>query len=266
MNKKTVVISVIVILGFVGLYFVGTSIREGAIQKEQTAGQAEGDSGSTVKVGPAVVDLKHLNSTDKRPVNPDAERLMRNDRIAATEGYGKTPGLTEEEKKHPQVRSAIEALNTGKHPERVSAMFPATRFDRNRFVNDKEYRENYLKVAEPGRVFQEDQQAKTQIQRISPYFQEVVQGKSILLEVKGAPGMPVSATSFDLGKLGNGLTYETKVFDSKGYAGFKFMGMPGTVNGSNILVSSPACRGRLKFIAHTLLPQVADETLSKNQK
>ena len=127
-------------------------------------------------------------------------------------------------------------------------------FDKSRLKTDADYRTNYLETAEPGRVYQVDSTSEYKLERVSPYYQEVVQGSSVTLSIKAEPNMPVSITSFDLGKFGNHLTYQTLLADSSGTATFEFFGMPGTFNDSKILVSSPTSRGQLKFVIHTKIP------------
>ena len=79
------------------------------------------------------------------------------------------------------------------------------------------------------------------LKRLTHYYQEVEQGKHTVIVVQGEPHMPVSLTSLDLGKLGNGLTYQTIEADTNGQAWFYFYGMPGTIADSRLLASSPSC-------------------------
>ena len=191
-----------------------------------------------------------------RVTSPEAIAYAENDRIAHEQGPGKNPALTKEQiEESPQLASVVEAMKDPKaNGNKISALMKASPFDKDRFRSDAAYRKDYLETAEPGRVYQVDSKSEYKLERVSPYYQEVVQGDSVTLSVKAEPNMPVSVTSFDLGKFGNHLTYQTLLADSSGVATFEFFGMPGTFNDSKILVSSPTSRGQLKFVIHTKIP------------
>jgi len=188
-----------------------------------------------------------------RTTSPEALAHAENERIALEEGPGKTPAITKEQiAESKQLQSVIEATKDPKRfGSRLSPLVKAAPFDKNRFKSDKAYKEEYLNSAEPARVYQVDDKSKFQLKRKSPYYQEVVQGESVFISVEAEPNMPVSITSFDLGKFANHLTYQTVLADASGTATFEFFGMPGTFNNSNILVSSPTSRGQAKFVVYT---------------
>ena len=206
---------------------------------------------------PEVVKAQEPKEIDKpfRTTAPEALAYAENERIAIEVGPGKTPKITEEQiKESKQLQSAVEAtIDPVKFGSRLSPLAKAAKFDKQRFQNDKAYREEYLSTAEPARVYQVDDKSEFQIKRQSPYYQEVTQGNSVNITVQAEPNMPVSITSFDLGKFANHLTYQTILADSSGTATFEFYGMPGTFNDTNILVSSPTSKGQLKFIVNTLI-------------
>lgn len=52
---------------------------------------------------------------------------------------------------HPQVASVVEAMKSGTHPERLSALVPPKVFDKAAYEADAKA---YLSVVEPGRVWQ----------------------------------------------------------------------------------------------------------------
>lgn len=208
---------------------------------------------------------EHVSSKEKRVYkpskyskneNPHFVKMARNMERAITEGYGTTEPFSEEELKNPQTRSMVEAVKNGSNPERVSVLAKPTDFDEHRWLNDEKYRENYLRVAEPSRVDLTKQPGPDvpKIDRVSPYFQKVVQGEKVTLSVKVPDGYPVTFTSYDLGKLGNGATTHT-VVSKNGVASTEFHGIKGTIMDTNILASSPMTTGQIKFIVHTLLPQ-----------
>ena len=188
-----------------------------------------------------------------RVTSPEAIAYAENDRIAYEGGAGFTPAITNKQiEESKQLQSVIEAVNEPKkYGSRLSPLIKSKKFDRNKFLNDSTFRENYINSAEPGRVYQVNSKSKYKIKRVSPYYQEVDQGDSVTISVQAEPNMPVSITSFDLGKFSNHLAFQTVLADSSGIATFKFFGMPGTFNDSNILASSPTSRGHVKFVVHT---------------
>ena len=205
---------------------------------------------------PQVVEQPKSTEKDQkffRTTSPEALAHAENERIALEEGPGKTPAITKEQiAESKQLQSAIEATkDPKKYGSRLSPLVKAKPFDKQRFQNDSSYKEKYLATAEPARVYQTDDKSSFQIKRKSPYYQEVEQGDSVFITVEAEPNMPVSITSFDLGKFGNHLTYQTLLADSSGQVTFEFFGMPGTFNNTNILASSPTSRGQLKFVVFT---------------
>lgn len=194
-------------------------------------------------------------TTDAKEVeyaSPAEELYRKNFQEALDKGYGKTPVITED---NTQVQSVVEALNSGKHPERLSPLIRPAAFDQESWQTNKDYKQKYLNTAEFGRVFQSLNPAlgTPKTKRVTPYYQQVAQGEKITLAVKTAADMPVTFTSFDLGKFSNGLTTQTVVANNSGYAEVEFHGMSGTIADVNILASSPAASGQVKFLVYTKL-------------
>jgi hypothetical protein len=154
---------------------------------------------------------------------------------------------------NPQVRSVIEALKTGEHPERLSAMLMPNPFDPAAFTADPQA---YLNIAEPGRVFQTAQPGPgvRVLLRASPAYSRVKQGESTKLRVLAQPKAPVTFTSFDLGKFGNGLVTHTVQANEKGLAEVEFFGTPGTYSDVNILAGSPILTEQVKFVVFVEVP------------
>ncbi|MCM8531742.1 MAG: hypothetical protein NE330_11315 [Lentisphaeraceae bacterium] len=211
-----------------------------------------------------IVDPNFKPEVVKAPITPDEKKYYRtsspealahaeNERISIEKGPGQTPAVTKDQiTESKQLQSAIEAVKDSKNfASRLTPLAKATSFEKKRFLSDRVYREEYLSTAEPARVYQTDDSSKFKIKRKTPYFQEVVQGESVFLSVEAEPNMPVSITSFDLGKFANHLTYQTVLADSSGTATFEFFGMPGTFNNTNILASSPTSIGQVKFVVYT---------------
>ena len=192
---------------------------------------------------------KYLLLKSRMEPDPLMRKQLEQEAIVLTDGYGSTPAITAD---NAQVRSAIEALKSGKHPERLNPLIAPKPFDAVSYKADPKA---YLDVAEPGRVFQSKPAGAgvARIEPVSPYFQEVKQGDSVEFAVKAAPGYPVTFTAFDCGAFGNGLTTQTVEADAAGVARVKFLGMPGTVLECNILASSPVTSGQARFKAFTLV-------------
>ena len=188
-----------------------------------------------------------------RITSPQAIAYNENHAIAVEHGPGATPAITSKQiDESVQLQSSIAATSNPKEfGSQFSPLVQPKNFNKQRYQTDPKYKEKYLAIAEPGRIYQVDDSSTFSLKRHSPYYQEVVQGESVFLSVQAEPGMPVSITSFDLGKFGNHLTHQTIESDSSGQATFEFFGMSGSFNDSNILVSSPTAKGQIKFIVHT---------------
>lgn len=198
--------------------------------------------------------LKKVKSSTAHLTNPEAILAQETLERGLTEGYGRTPAITEQEiKESPQLQAAVEATaDTKAFHNRLSLLAKIEDFDRDRYVNDEDYRKEYLRVAEPARVYQTDQNSEYRLERLSPYYQKVEQGSSVIISVRGEAHMPISVSSLDLGKFANGLTYQTLQADRSGEATFEFYGMEGTIADANILVSSPVTQNNLKFVINTI--------------
>lgn len=186
--------------------------------------------------------------------NPQAIAFNENQKLASEGKMGTTPAITEAEVKNsPQIQAAIEATqNPEKFGNRLSPLIAPTLFNKERFLKDASYRQEYLSSAEPARAFKSDPDSDTKIERISPYYLEVTQGEEVEIQVKAAALLPVSIHSADLGQFKeSGLTYATVLADAGGIATFTFKGVEGTFSDSHIVVSSPVTSGRLKFIVNT---------------
>ena len=206
---------------------------------------------------PEVVKAQETKEEKKKPfrvTNPDAIASNRNQELALEGKAGTTPALTKEEiSQSPQLQSAIEALKNPKElGSRLSPLKAPMFFDKAKFANDTEWRNQYLSTAEPARAFKSDPKSDIKIERVSPYYLEVVQGEEVQINVKVGPNQPASIMSADLGQFKeSGLTYATVLADASGIATFTYKGVPGTFSNSNIQVASPSARGKLKFVVHT---------------
>ena len=159
--------------------------------------------------------------------------------------YGTTKPVLSDS--HAQVASVAAALRDKQHPERLSALIPPKPFDRVAYSKDPAA---YLNVVEPGRVFQVAQPG-TDVPRIEPIgatLAHVVQGGSTPLRVRAPAGMPVTFTSFDLGRFQeNQLTCITVAASESGVAAVTFVGASGTTGAVNILAACPVTAGQVQF-------------------
>jgi len=168
---------------------------------------------------------------------------------------------------NPNVESVAEALRTGKHPERLTALLPANPFDREAFEKDPAA---YLAVVEPGRVWQAAQPGKgvRVLRPLGGRFHMAEQGKLVELKVLAPAGAPVTFTSFDAGAFENRLTSITVRAGKDGIARAPFKGTPGTINDIRILAASPLATGQVEFKVVVTLPAEAatDGTKSDTAK
>lgn len=151
---------------------------------------------------------------------------------------------------NPQVASVSQAMKTHDHPERLSPLIAPKPFD---LVAYQKNPKAYLDVVEPGRVFQVAQPGPdvVRIQAMSPTQASISQGTTTVLQVHVPAGMPVSFTSFDLGRFQeNQLTAITVAADDRGLAQVTFVGAQGTIGEVNILAGCPVTAGQVTYHIH----------------
>lgn len=152
---------------------------------------------------------------------------------------------------HPDAASVMEALASGRHPERLTTQMTPRAFSRTEFERDPGA---YVHTVEPGRVFLTAQPAKgvpTARAACSTRLQ-VDQGSKVALKVVAAPRSPVTFTSFDVGAFDNGLTSITVLSDEYGAALAWFHGTDGTIGDCRILAGCPEAQGRVDFVVEVL--------------
>jgi hypothetical protein len=186
--------------------------------------------------------------------NPLAIEFSNQSELVLTQGPGQNPAITQEDiATKPQIQSAIEATkDPKKYASRLSPMFKASKFDQGRFLKDAAYRKKYVENPEPSRVWQGDPQSEYTLKRISNYYLESFQNEEIEIIVQGAPSLPISILSTDLGMFKeSGLAHATVIADSSGTASFTYIAPDGTFGGSNLLVGGSGSKGMLKFKINT---------------
>ncbi len=208
-----------------------------------------------LRTGPVESDKdsvrRHALAMAKLQPDPMDRRFLEQYAVANLDGYGVGQPIAE---RTPQLRSVIDAMRSGKNPERLSAVFAPKPFDPVAYRADPKA---YLDIVEPGRVFQAKAPSPEtpRIEPLSPYFQEVKQGDAVALSVKATPGYPVTFTSFALGAFAeSGMTTVTVQADAAGVATVHFRGVSGTVMESDVLASCPMTSGQARFKLNTLIP------------
>jgi hypothetical protein len=138
-------------------------------------------------------------------------------------------------------------LHDHQHPERLSPLIAPKPFDLAAYRRDPKA---YLDIVEPGRVFQVAQPGPDvlRIQAMGPTQAAIPQGGTTVLRVHAIPGMPVSYTSFDLGRFAeNQLTAITVAADDSGIAQATFVGASGTIGEVNIIAACPVTAGQITY-------------------
>lgn len=197
--------------------------------------------------------------TPRKVTNPAALSFERNIDRSVKEGYGEEEltSSVDVDQKPIQFQTTVASLKDPEQRQRISPLGKIPEFDANRYQSDVNYRKEYLSTAAVSRVYQSDDLSDISISRQSPYFQKVEQGRELSVTVKSAPNFPVSIASFDGGRFAeSGLNFATVEADSSGTATFTFQASSGTIGETNLLVSSPAAKGQLKFKIHIQLPEV----------
>jgi hypothetical protein len=192
-----------------------------------------------------------LAQIDAEIQDPEARDILRQHAIGTIKGYGQSQPM---DLSHPQAKSVAEALRTGTHPERLSPLIPARKFDRAAFLANPD---DYLSVAEPGRVFQAAPAGAgvPALVALTPRRVNVDQGSAVTLSVQAEAGMPVTFTSFDGGLFGNGFVSQTVLASADGKVSVSFRGVEGTIANSQVLASSPTCSGQARFTVFTRVPE-----------
>lgn len=149
----------------------------------------------------------------------------------------------------PQMDSVLEATeNRSQFPERLSPTHSAARFDVQRWQSgDDAYLDEYLAVAEPGRVY-DVRQPSADVPVLghggSTYL-EMQEGESVRLVAKTLPGAPVTFTSFARGVFQNGITTITVAASERGEAQAVYTGT--TPSMSDVVAGSPVTSGTVRF-------------------
>lgn len=150
-----------------------------------------------------------------------------------------------------EVAGVIDAFHSGTHPERLTPTVMPAPFDQAAYQQDPEA---YLRVVEPGRVWQSAQPGPgtRRLRALSPKSVQMRQGEAVRLRVLAEPGGPVTFTSFDLGVFSNQLVSQTVQASDEGVAEATFSAPTGTLFDVHIVAASPLSSGRVEFLVHVL--------------
>ena len=226
----------------------------------------EGKSTFQPKPLPELLKKEESEKEKFRVTNPKAIEYDEQADLVVTQGPGKTPAISETDLQRPTIQSAIEAKNNPKkYASRLSPLHKASKFDKDKFLKDKSYRLLYVNNPEPARVWQEDPNSSYKMKRISNAYLEAYQNEAIEIQVQGAPSLPISALSTDLGVFKeSGLTHATVIADKDGFATFTFVAPKGTFGDNNVVVGGAAMKGMVKFKINTLIKPISAKQIKSN--
>ena len=142
----------------------------------------------------------------------------------------------------------VEAQRTGKHPERLSPLIAANRFDAAAWKRDPSA---YLDVVEPARVYDTARATGPESVRLradSPEYRSIPYRGTAPLAVVGAPGAPVTFTALDGGYFDNHLASITLRADGAGRAAVTYHAGDGAGAAAQVLAGSPLTVGTVAFI------------------
>ncbi len=181
----------------------------------------------------------------------EARDKRRERRRASKSRVGRSPLL--DPQLNENVESITEAINSKKHPERLSVMFEPAPFNRDEFLADPQA---YLNIFEPGRAFQNLPSGSDapRIKEIGQQYHEVLRGETAVLKTRVEPNMPVTFYSPRLGQFENQLPAITVQADENGLATARFKATPGTRGYIDIVAGSPTRRGQAKYLIKVVLP------------
>jgi hypothetical protein len=189
----------------------------------------------------------------KRPKR-DVERQVKSatDVNSSLPKAGIVPRIPKNE--NASTRSVAEAFDNPELAHRLSAMIPPPPFDLDKY---RESPEEYQNTIEPGRVNQylPYSEEVAPIRRVSTYFQEVLQGETVVLEAKVNEDYPVTFYSNRLGMFQNKLPTITVAPDDQGIARAEFLVSKGTRDEVEVLAASPMHSGQARFLVKVVLPK-----------
>lgn len=222
-------------------------LREQQLRREEVERIARADAGAATRT-----DIVRPTQPTDGPAGGNPKKIQE------PAGYGTLQPISATAT--PQTKAAVEAALAKNHPERLtSAILPAP-FDAKKWVEDADYRQQYLATPEPGRCYQSAQPAQG-VRRIAlacPAYIETLQGQPVELRVRATPGMPVTFTSFDAAQfVDTKVTTQTVVADKDGIASVQLLPTPGVIAESRVRASCPVDAGVALITVFVKLPAEA---------
>jgi hypothetical protein len=198
----------------------------------------------SLKIPPQSEKSPHTSRLISNSINDHKVKSTRE--IIESQGYGTFPevDMTKANSHKTYVFKALQ--DPQNNPNVASIVGKRIKFDPQRYSNDPSH---YLSRIEPGRAFAAAAPGPnvTPLARIGHASIQTQQNKSIILEAKGQPGMPVSFTVFDGGIFSNGLGFTSLKADDSGIARAQFTPTSGVINQVRIRASSPVNSGTLQW-------------------
>jgi hypothetical protein len=163
-----------------------------------------------------------------------------------------------------QRASVVEAARSGEHFERRTTLTPARPFDPVAYRRDPEA---YLRVIEPGRIFQSAKPGPDvkPLEIVGDAELRMDARSSVSLSVRAEPGAPVTFHSSDGGGFENRLTTITVRADDQGLARARYLATPGTYADVHVTAASPMTSGRVLFVIEVDNPEMQPMALSEDQ-
>jgi hypothetical protein len=262
MNKRDIFIGFLVGSFFAALYYFAGKESVPATESSSTVSanpkvkeSVKRDITDEVKtkfLKPEQIKIKPKEDQSPKTVATSnvSEELQAEQADLVEKGYGSFPPVSTTENMNPQKASVIEALQTGKNPERLSIVGKRETFNKEEYLKNPS---DYLNVSVPSRAFDAAQPGDgiPRLTRVTPQFIETYQNEPVEIVVNGAlSGFPVSILTTDGGKFVNDLSAMTVKADSSGTAVFYFTATEGVINDCRISVASPLSSGVVKFIVN----------------
>ncbi len=269
MNKLIFPLLVIIVIGAAFFLFSESDVKDGVLtpsvsgdvvgMKEEhgighlvESNKQINENGGELTVLPVNVDKGTLSRLNDEVVDTQQSQETKKDsNISVAKGidvnYLQSSEFAQLKKEHPHRASVIEAVKSGKYPERLSVQVPALPFDQSEYIRDPEA---YVSRVEPARVFQSagPAQGVAEIESVGSYPSELTQGTPLVLRVKADPSGPVSFHTFGGGYFeASGLSSISVRTDKNGYATVSYMPTAAVVGSTTIWAASPILADHVEF-------------------
>ena len=150
-----------------------------------------------------------------------------------------------------QAASVMEALQDGKHPERLSPHYLPAKFDAARFAVDREF---YINTVEPARIYDTAEATGPESVHLvleGPERVAVLENGVATLVVRGAPHSPVTYTTMHGGFFDNKMASITVMTDAEGRAAVTYTAFMNIAD-VGIGIGSPMSVGTISMVVEVL--------------